>query len=507
MTALALGLVLLGAVGLAIDTAQLYAHRQMAQAAADAAAQAAILSIFNQTNVGGNSFATATDYTHTCSTTDAITPCSFARKNGFGGEAADTVYVDVPTAGEVGIDPASLSADDPVNLIRVTVTRSVSTWFIPMIGGAAAASVKAIAVAACVKVVAPTPILVTHPNLPHSLSTVGNTTIRICGGPNVAVQVNSADPLAYASPKAGGTVDLSKAGPADSGNCTTGTGADFGVFGGSVTNPGGVVLGSTGHYVSPSSMAEDPFAHLAVPAVPPAAPAPVNIASPTDGCAYAKCVEYSPGLYTGGLNISGGSPVIFKPGLYYIQSTKGFVLKNVDGGQGLAGSYSAMCSTCTADADTGTGMVVYDTGPAGSTLGNNPTGGFDINTNVQVTLQGSTKTTTVKGHTVPAGPYYGMLFWEDNTANAHIGNKAHSFGQGNGCFTLLGNIYATNSIATMDASPSHYQEIDYNGNPCSNTVQRGYIITSNLKIVGTTTIAMNLDPYGYVSVRKIALVK
>ena len=66
MVALALGLVLIGAVGLAIDTSQLYAHRQMAQAAADAAAQAAILSVFNETNTGGNVFADSTSYTHTC---------------------------------------------------------------------------------------------------------------------------------------------------------------------------------------------------------------------------------------------------------------------------------------------------------------------------------------------------------------------------------------------------------------------------------------------------------
>ena len=35
------------------------------------------------------------------------------------------------------------------------------------------------------------------------------------------------------------------------------------------------------------------------------------------------------------------------------------------------------------------GMVIYDTGAAGSTFGSMPTGGFDINTNVQATLKGS----------------------------------------------------------------------------------------------------------------------
>ena len=69
----AMGIFLIGALGLAVDGATLYGHREMAQAAADAAAQAAILSVFNGTNTGANAFAGSTSYTHTCSTTDAIT--------------------------------------------------------------------------------------------------------------------------------------------------------------------------------------------------------------------------------------------------------------------------------------------------------------------------------------------------------------------------------------------------------------------------------------------------
>ena len=54
-----LSLFVLGALGLAIDGAQLYAHRQMAQTAADAAAQAGIMSIFDGTNATApNPFAT-----------------------------------------------------------------------------------------------------------------------------------------------------------------------------------------------------------------------------------------------------------------------------------------------------------------------------------------------------------------------------------------------------------------------------------------------------------------
>jgi len=179
LVVLAFGLVLLGALGLAIDGAQLYGNREMAQVAADAAAQAGILSIFNGTNTGSNAFGSAA---YTCSTTDATTPCRFARNNGFGGTTADTVFIEFPSsASAVGLDPASLSASDPVNMLKVTVSRNVTIGMIRMLGAANTASIKAVAVAAIVAVETPTPMIITHPNLPHSLSTNGNTTIQICG--------------------------------------------------------------------------------------------------------------------------------------------------------------------------------------------------------------------------------------------------------------------------------------------------------------------------------------
>lgn len=507
MATVALGVFLLGAIGLAIDTAQLYAMRQMAQAAADAAAQAAVLSMFNKTNVGANEFATATDYKHTCGAADAIAPCSYAARNGFPGGGTNTVSIDVPTPADIGLDPGILSPYDPVNLLRVSITRKVSTWFMPLLGGAVSADVSARATAALVGVTAPTPILVTHPSLDHALSTNGTTLIQICGGPDKSIQVNSASSVAYASPKAGGLIDLSKAGPADAGDCTTGTGADFGVFGGASENPGSVSLGSTGDYLQPSSIVKDPFAGIPQPLPPDALGSSKTIKAGEDGCVYTECTEYSPGRYPGGLEIKGGLPVIFRPGLYYLQGGSGFQLKNVVAGGGAASNWNAMCVGCAEDSDTGAGMVVFDTGPAGSTAGSNPAGGFSIDTNVSVTLKGSTKTeVNAKGETVPKGPYYGMLFWEDRTADAHTGTSAHKFGKGNGCFTLIGNIYATNTDSIM-ANPAHYQEVEYNGNPCSNTVQQGYIVVSSLQIVGTTVIKMNLNQKGFLTVRRIALVK
>ncbi|MFL6414936.1 MAG: pilus assembly protein TadG-related protein [Bryobacteraceae bacterium] len=96
LVVLASGLFIFGAVGLAIDGSHLYAERQMAHAAADTAAMAGTRSLSTGSNsMSGNSagFAT-TGFTWT--TTDGRTPCFYARTNGFGPSAADTVSVDFP---------------------------------------------------------------------------------------------------------------------------------------------------------------------------------------------------------------------------------------------------------------------------------------------------------------------------------------------------------------------------------------------------------------------------
>ena len=80
---LAMGIFLLGATGLAIDGSHLYSQRQMAQSAADSAAIAGIMSIFDGTNTTGtHAFSTGGPFN--CTTTDARTPCMYAAKNAFG---------------------------------------------------------------------------------------------------------------------------------------------------------------------------------------------------------------------------------------------------------------------------------------------------------------------------------------------------------------------------------------------------------------------------------------
>src|SRR2546430_17647662 len=80
---------LFGAVGLAIDGSHMYAQRQMAQSAADAGAEAGILSMFNGTNTGGAHPFTASATVATCANS-VPTPCYYAQRNGFD-PTSDTV--------------------------------------------------------------------------------------------------------------------------------------------------------------------------------------------------------------------------------------------------------------------------------------------------------------------------------------------------------------------------------------------------------------------------------
>jgi len=376
--------------------------------------------------------------------------------------------------------------------------------------GPTATTVKAVATAAIVSVISPTPIIVTHPSMDQALYLNGNTdTIKICGGPSRSIQVNSTSSTALRMGQ--GHIDLSQAGTADPGDCSsTSAGADIGITGGPSTDPG-VDLGTagTGHYVPGDSPILDPLANVAAPPRPPNAGSTASIANGTHGCAYAGgCTEYSPGYFP---SLTVADHFIFKPGVYFVEG--GDVKFKLISGGGASPAYSGMCSGCTADPDTGNGILIYATVPNGTpaytgVASSRPAGRILIENGVNFTIQGPDKTTTINGNIVPAGPYYNILLWEDRTSNAHTGSSNnHSLGQGSGCFSLVGAIYITNTLGIMTLDPSRYQEVQYNGTPCSTTVQQGYIIVSNLQIIGTTTLKMKLTPYGYLNVRKVALVE
>ena len=64
----------------------------------------------------------------------------------------------------------------------------------------------------------------------------------------------------------------------------------------------------------------------------------------------------------------------------------------------------------------------------------------------------------------------------------------------------------TNTLAIMQADPTHVQSVTYHGTPCSATINQGDIIVSDLTLKGNTSITMNLVPYGFMNIRQVALV-
>jgi len=482
----AMTIFIIGAAGLAIDGAQIYSHRQMAQAAADAAAQAGIMSIFDGTHsTAANPFSTGAAFT--CTTTDLRTPCVYARNNGFGGGSNDTVVIDFPASSAA--PGVNLSGEDPVNLIRATVDRDLNTGLMQILGSNTS-HVKAIAIAAIVDVVAPVPILVTHPTRSGAMSSNGNPTIVICGGPSRSIQVNSSSATSL-NMNSNTTIDLSHAGPLGAYDCSTGTGADFGDFGGPSTAPFTFIAGSLpGEYIQPASPILDPYASVAPPSAVGLAvdPAKTPLANGSNGCPTAPanpCQLYSPGLYTNGIEVKNETG-IFKPGVYYMQS-KGF--------QNAANGLMLMSTGFPDDPDTGPGMLVYNTGNDDDDL-------FSVGANSSASLVGSCNTLT-------CDRYKGILFFQNRTSLGHTGiggNKGHKFG-GGGALSLVGTIYVTNTLATMTATPGQFQNVLLQGTPGSNTVITGQIVASTLSVGGNATIQMFLNPAEVLHIRQVALVK
>jgi len=512
LVAVASGIFLVGAIGLSVDAAQLYLHRQVAQTAADAAAEAGAMSIFGGTwNTSG--FGTAG---YTCTNgTDATSPCIYARSNGFGlSGSTDTVLIEFPSS----VDSGVVLSSDPVfahAAVRATITRNVPNSFMRLLGAGPTTQIKAIGVAGIIQNTVPVPILVLHPTLPGALSLGGTPAITICGGPQRSIQVNSTDSGAVS---VGGTatIDLSKGGPSDTnGDCTTpGTGSDLGAFGGppppastppvpSWMYPSGGSPGSTEHYLEPSAPIGDPLKNIPYPPKP-ATPAPPPTPPPgaasgdynqvghgcTTGTSSKPCDLYHPGLYPSGIEVK-NEIAIFSPGVYWIDDTG----SKPNGFTGAANGTMMMCADCTADTSThgtgNTGMLVY--------IHHNGT--FNVGANGNASLLGSDFTSDYKG----------VLFFEDRNAPANTGSGSHTLG-GGGNLTLTGTIYVTNCSTgdtgcTNAMSPTIYQNIRLRGNSGNTTLVKGEIVTSALDLGGGGTITMQLNPTNILLINKVALVR
>lgn len=483
---------LLAAGGLAIDGAHLYAHRQLAQAAADAAAQAGIESIFYATNTAGAHAFTATSGSNfTCTASDAKTPCYFAQTlNGFN-QASDTVKVAFVTPATAGVSASGTTTiEDPV--IQVTVQRNVPATLMKFLGWNTI-PVQARGTAGIEDVLAAIPIIVTHPSNAGSLNFNGNPSIHILGGPRRSIQVNSTNANAIDTTAcSNATVDLHLAGP-------NGDGADFGNSAESNPNfltPCFTFVPGVGKYFDPTHWIVDPLASVPAPAVPTTPrTGPIHVSaglSATVGsytstgqaaCPSTKtpggCDFFLPGDYATGISASGPNNYIayFFPGIYYIHAN-GFQ----DGSNADMEMYPGANADTSAHG-TGSGMLVYNTG----------TGTFQVGSNGAANLVGSDSTSDYKG----------ILLFEDRNAPANTGTGSHKLG-GGGNMTLVGTVYINNPLSVVTGT--HYQNVKLQGNPGSSTNIQGEIIVNELQLGGNAGITMTLSPLQQ-NIRQIALIQ
>jgi|SRR5579872_2070419 len=500
-----IALFLLGVMGLATDYGQVWAHRQIVQAAADAACEAGaadlllqyqdptVSTAYPQVKLGwiGSDF--------NCSANTDSSPCKYAALNGYSGSNVSVSFPRRPASAPV-IPARFGTIAHPY--IQVSIIDPVPMYFTRLISSNRTFNIAAKAVCGMVAVNAPVPVTVLSPTADSSLSQTGPSSIVIYGGPQKSIEVNSHSSSALSG---GGGIDLSDAGPNFSGG-------DIGVFGGPATNPG-VRLGASGHFLSPSAPIGDPFASvLAVsPAGMPVQPSGGIGTVPygTNGCPdSAGCTQYLPGNYTGGLSVKAGT-AIFDPGVYYVNT--GFAL------QPLSNVRPSAKNATTAPY----GTVFYLTGCNGSppnclsvaaTSGTGNGGGDDFALSRLTCPSGGPAYTAPPGVTpattgnillapctgpygTSSGQYRGILFFVDRSTSG-----ATASWNGGGTFTLAGAFYAHNLGSYNDA-------FTVLGTPASNSLVIGNLVVDTLPMSGNSGINMQLNPNATYPVLKVELLQ
>src|SRR2546426_8152446 len=206
---------LLAVLGLATDYSQVWAHRQMAQGAADAACQAGAADVFLKGtdptgNIPGVDFSWIDGSTFDCSARPNSVPCMYASFNGY---SESNVSVSFPSTldGVSGIPSGFGTIPNPY--IKVTVTDPVATYFTRIASSIRTVNVTASAGCGLNLINATVPPVLLHRTAGPSLQVNGSASVTVLRGPTRSSQVDSSSRTAVSA----GTVDLHLAGPRGSG--------------------------------------------------------------------------------------------------------------------------------------------------------------------------------------------------------------------------------------------------------------------------------------------------
>src|SRR5439155_23477278 len=306
---LAMGIFLLGAMGFAVDMANLWFHRQSAQTAADAACTAGAMDLLVDATNGATSQGgfNPKSGAFTCSGSASTAPCQYAALNGYNGAnttPGNDVQVSFPGSVSGVTAPDATLAPSP--FIRVDVIDHAQVFFSALLSGRKTQDVRATAICGLVQANVPVPLIVLKPTCAATLGLQGAGTVSIIGGPSRSIEVNSNNSNAVSTGGSSATINLANGGPAF-------TGSDLGTWGGPSTPVTGFSAGSTGKWLYPASPIDDPYANVPAPTQPAActpsatnhcwgaAPAPLAVDPGTHGCP-----DHSGATASGGTTLPSG---------------------------------------------------------------------------------------------------------------------------------------------------------------------------------------------------------
>jgi Flp pilus assembly protein TadG len=547
---------LIAAVGFAVDFANVWFHRQLAQNAADAACTAAAMDMLTQAGGGSaGGFTKGTPFD--CATTPSAAPCRYASLNGYSGTGlvagtpsssvaftfSDTIPgVPASCAGTPPLPTCSGAAFTTNPFIQVKLVERLRLFFSSLISGSRTTDVGAHAACGVVLSNSPVPIVVLNPTASGALSGNGAINITIIGGPQRGIHVNSTSGSAVSIAGGSGSINLAQGGPNQ-------TGSDFAV-GGSQAQAGIYQGGTTGTWLSPAGQISDPFALVPFPSVPPAPVRPSNLtvaqcpsipcAVPlgTQGCQDAAgCLLYTGGLYTSDIT-SFKKTLIFDPGVYYMQGNLNAAQQSclrpstgVGNGSGGTMFYFSGNHTLSVSANGGSFGVCgsatkvplsqvqcITSGPGTTVLPTAVVAAGGLSGNVllgpcQAPTSGGTNYGDPLGVTDPLGMQRGMLFFQDRSANLAASGNQPSWG-GGGSFGLAGFMYfhycnSANGagLGTNCSASAYTTQFSLQGGSCSSSFVIGETITDKLSLGGNPCIEMDLNPGALFYVLKATLVQ
>jgi Flp pilus assembly protein TadG len=398
---------IMAVLAIALDGGTLLAERRHAQAGADAAAYAAACDLFDNfwTNNG-----------HDPNGTAAASALSTAKANGFNNDGTTSVVT-------VNIPPKSGDYTGQWGYAEVIVysyqTRSFSNIF-----ASGPIPVQARAVAVGMPIAADVGILVLDPTGKGALNAQGGGVTTVSGTP-IVVDSNNAD---AAIGGGGGTLKAD----------------EFDITGGYTTTGGATFSGPiyTGRPPMP-----DPLADLPVPD-----PSTMTLQSNNKTQYSQGSQTLSPGVYKGGISVSGTGSLTLLPGIYYMDG----------GGFSFSGQGSLL----------GNGVMIYNAPRNGNSGG------------ISVSGQGSMILTAPT-----TGPYAGVTFFQDRTSTV-TGNVQ---GAG-GATSITGTFYFAGAL------------LNISGNGGVANIGSQYI-SYDLKLGGNGGININWNPYNVGRKRSIFLVE